>query len=65
MEGFVRSVKIYKGWLANGFQNIRVLVGNAVNMDWKSTNGTFSFKNNTKNTSIINKNNKESVTFAK
>ena len=44
-EGLMNSVKIYGGWLAHGFQNMKVLTGKAINMDWKSTNGTFFYKN--------------------
>lgn len=40
-KGFFTSVKVYSGWLANGFQNLKVITGKAVKMDWKSTNGTF------------------------
>jgi CDP-diglyceride synthetase len=41
-QGFLNSMKVYGGWLANGFNNLKVLAGNAVKMDWISTNGTFS-----------------------
>lgn len=42
------SIKIYSGWLANGFQNLKVLVGKAIDMDWRSTNETFFEKNKKK-----------------
>lgn len=41
-SGFVKSMKVYGGWLANGFQNLKVLTGRAIKMDWASTNATLS-----------------------
>lgn len=41
-EGIFRSIKIYTGWLANGFQNMKALTGNAVKMDWSSANASFT-----------------------
>jgi hypothetical protein len=32
-----KSVKIYLGWLSNGFGNMKVLTGNAIKMDWTSS----------------------------
>ena len=43
-DGFIDAFKIYLGWLGNGFGNIKTLTGNAVKMDWSSTNGTFLSK---------------------
>jgi hypothetical protein len=40
-EGFLSSVKVYTGWLAHGFDNLKSITGNAVKMDWTSTNSTF------------------------
>jgi len=40
-EGVFQASKIYLGWLANGFQNIKSLTGNAVKMDWTKTNASF------------------------
>ena len=40
-EGLWDATKLYFGWLANGFQNMKTITGNAVGMDWISTNGTF------------------------
>ena len=40
-EGFLDAGKVYLGWLGNGFQNLKVIAGNVVGMDWESTNGTF------------------------
>ena len=40
-EGVLNSVKIYFGWLANGFQNLKAITGNAIGLDWTSTNKTF------------------------
>jgi hypothetical protein len=45
-EGFIGSIKVYFGWLANGFQNLKSITGDAVKMDWTSTNGTFLNKSN-------------------
>jgi len=45
--GFVDAVKIYLGWLANGFQNLRSLTGNAIKMDWKSTESNLTILNRT------------------
>lgn len=45
--GFMGSMKVYGGWLANGFQNLKVLAGNAVKMDWTSTNSSFTESKNT------------------
>ena len=42
------SIKVYTGWLANGFQNLKVLAGRAIDMDWESTNETFFEKNEKK-----------------
>lgn len=40
-EGVSNSVKVYFGWLANGFQNLKAITGNAIKMDWASTDKTF------------------------
>ena len=40
-EGFFDASKVYLGWLGNGFGNLKTLTGNAVKMDWSSTNGSF------------------------
>ena len=40
-DGVLNSVKIYFGWLANGFQNLKAITGNAIRLDWTSTNKTF------------------------
>lgn len=40
-KGLSDAGKIYTGWLANGFSNLRAITGSAVSMDWGSTNGTF------------------------
>jgi len=36
-DGFVDATKIYLAWLGNGFKNLRSLAGNAIKMDWTST----------------------------
>ena len=40
-EGVFSSIKVYLGWLANGFQNLKSITGNAIKMDWTSTDKTF------------------------
>lgn len=47
-EGFFNSVKVYMGWLANGFQNLKTITGNAIKMDWTSTDETFFNKTSVK-----------------
>ncbi len=65
-DGFINGIKVYGGWLANGFQNIKAITGNAMKMDWKSTNATF-FSKNSKNTNSksSSSSNKASVTLHK
>jgi len=45
-DGLFHSLKVYGGWLANGFDNAKNVIGNVIKMDWASTNG--SFLNSTK-----------------
>jgi len=40
-DGVSNSFKVYMGWLANGFQNLKTITGNAVKMDWTSADKTF------------------------
>lgn len=40
-EGIFSAFKVYTGWLANGFGNLKTLTGKAFALDWSSTNGTF------------------------
>jgi len=54
-EGLASSLKIYTGWLANGFQNLKVVTGNTVKMDWTSTNGSFLNKTKTDSKTSLNK----------
>ena len=54
-EGFMNSMKIYGGWLANGFNNLKVITGNALKMDWSSTNGTFIEKSKNNSIKISNR----------
>jgi len=39
--GIFDASKLYLGWMANGFQNIKSLTGNVLNLDWKSSNSSF------------------------
>lgn len=54
-EGFMNSMKIYGGWLANGFGNLKTIAGNAIKMDWTSVNGTFVEKNKNNSIKLSNK----------
>jgi uncharacterized membrane protein YjdF len=36
-DGLSNSIKVYLGWLGNGFHNMGVLAGNAIKMDWTSS----------------------------
>ena len=45
-DGIFKVMKLYVGWLANGFQNLRSLIGHAIKMDWQETNKTFTEKTN-------------------
>ena len=47
-EGVFNAVRVYTGWLAHNYQNIKALTGRAIDMDWTSTNGTFFSKNKKK-----------------
>lgn len=40
-EGLKDSAKIYFGFLANGFKNLKTITGNAIKLDWTSTNASF------------------------
>lgn len=46
--GILDAVKVYAGWLANGFQNLKSITGNVIGMDWTSTDGEFLKKDNSK-----------------
>jgi len=35
--GILSSAKVYVGWLGNSLQNLKVVVGNAIKMDWTSS----------------------------
>ena len=41
-EGIFTAMKVYTGWLANGFENMKTIVGNAVKMDWISSDRNVS-----------------------
>ncbi|MAG02725.1 hypothetical protein CMI42_05285 [Candidatus Pacearchaeota archaeon] len=40
-EGIFSAIKVYTGWLANGFENVKELTGKAIKMDWTRTDGEF------------------------
>jgi hypothetical protein len=50
-EDFFKAGGIYLGWLGHSFDNLKSLTGNAVNMDWTATNGTFLKEDKTQNKS--------------
>ncbi|MDD5192242.1 MAG: hypothetical protein PHH54_05890 [Candidatus Nanoarchaeia archaeon] len=54
-EGAVDSAKIYLGWLGNGFSNMKTLVGNAVKMDWTTSNESSPAKTNSSSKSNSDK----------
>ena len=39
-DGIIKAGKVYLGWLGNGFHNVKLLSGKAIEMDWTSTNRT-------------------------
>ncbi len=41
VEGVFQLTKVYTGWLANGFENLKTMTGNIIKMDWTSTNASF------------------------
>jgi len=41
VDGIFSAVKVYTGWLANGFNNVRQITGNAINQDWSNSNASF------------------------
>ena len=41
IDGVFSTIKVYGGWLANGFNNFRKITGNVINMDWKNSNSSF------------------------
>ena len=53
-EGVVKSMKVYMGWLAHGFGNLKSITGYAIHMNWTSTNGTIKLKSNQSDTGSAN-----------
>ena len=47
-DGVIDAGKVYVGWLANGFSNVKTIVGNAIKMDWRSTEEVNLFNNSKK-----------------
>ena len=43
-EDVFSIARVYLGWLGNGFSNMKALTGNAVKIDWKSTNSSIITK---------------------
>ena len=42
INGFGNGMKIYAGWLLNSFDNIKILTGAAIGLDWKAANETIN-----------------------
>lgn len=40
-DGIFSAIKVYSGWLANGFENLKEITGKIIKMDWASTDGKF------------------------
>jgi len=40
-KGFLNGIKVYGGWVAHSFTNLKALTGDAIGMDWTSTNASF------------------------
>ena len=55
VQGVETGAKLYVGWLVNSFNNVKVLTGNAIAMDWRSSEGIL-------NTSIITKTSSKTTT---
>lgn len=49
-DGVFNSIRVYTGWLANGFNNLKDLTGQAVNLDWSKSDASFFNKNNSNST---------------
>jgi|APSaa5957512576_1039674.scaffolds.fasta_scaffold87412_2 hypothetical protein len=44
VDGLAGAFKVYLAWLGNGFGNLKVLTGNAMKMDWISSNESLQIK---------------------
>lgn len=49
-DGVFHSIKVYTGWLANGFNNLKDLTGQAINSDWSKSDASFFNKNDSNST---------------
>ena len=45
VQGWIKTAQLYVGWLANGFNTLQEITGQAIKMDWTTTDGSF-FKSN-------------------
>ncbi|MEK6914683.1 MAG: hypothetical protein AABW83_03465 [Nanoarchaeota archaeon] len=43
-DGIFSAIKVYFGWLTNGFNNLKEISGKAISLDWKNSNASFSEK---------------------
>jgi len=50
ISGFGNGMKLYGGWLINSFDNIKILTGDVVGLNWRTTNKTLF---NNSNISLI------------
>ena len=41
IDGIISTAKVYTGWLANSFNNLKEITGNAISMDWANSNSSF------------------------
>ena len=41
VDGIFSAVKVYTGWLANGFYNLKEISGKAISLDWSNSNASF------------------------
>lgn len=42
VDGMTTAGKLYVGWLANSFNNMGTLTGNAIAMDWRNTDANIT-----------------------
>lgn len=40
-DGIFSAIKVYTGWLANGFNNLKEISGKVVSLDWSNSNSSF------------------------
>ena len=50
--GIFNAIKVYSGWIVNGFQNIKSVSGKVISLDWKSSNTSLFEKDSGSKNSI-------------